>query len=343
MPDLPDPTSAGAPGEDLIGRMANAMFRAATQSVAWPGGLPSGSPTPLGGFGAAVPSTPLPDAFAPTVTAPGAIPTGTIPIELTTPPVGTGIPPATAPPLPSGAPGFDSLPIGTPGTSLGGFGTPLPSTPLPDDTASRALPGEILSGPTVSPTESSKPAQLSPPAPTSSAIPPHGALTPDGIAGGPAAPPRGGFGASLPAHPAPDPAVPGFDVPVLADTNLAAPQQAAPNGGLPFAGNFGSAHTSPLPDVPSLGLAIPGEDELRVLLAASTIPFSLPTADNNATPYYYFLTQSDIAGAPAADAFDVNILRRDFPILAERVNGRPLIWFDNAATTQKPRAVIDRF
>ena len=35
-------------------------------------------------------------------------------------------------------------------------------------------------------------------------------------------------------------------------------------------------------------------------------------------------------------------IRRDFPILAERVNGRPLVWFDNAATTQKPRAVIDR-
>jgi cysteine desulfurase/selenocysteine lyase len=35
-------------------------------------------------------------------------------------------------------------------------------------------------------------------------------------------------------------------------------------------------------------------------------------------------------------------VRRDFPILSERINGRPLIWLDNAATTQKPRAVIDR-
>ena len=35
-------------------------------------------------------------------------------------------------------------------------------------------------------------------------------------------------------------------------------------------------------------------------------------------------------------------VRRDFPILSETVNGRPLVWFDNAATTQKPRAVIDR-
>ncbi len=40
--------------------------------------------------------------------------------------------------------------------------------------------------------------------------------------------------------------------------------------------------------------------------------------------------------------FDVNLIRKDFPILQEQVNGKPLIWLDNAATTQKPRQVIDR-
>jgi cysteine desulfurase/selenocysteine lyase len=39
---------------------------------------------------------------------------------------------------------------------------------------------------------------------------------------------------------------------------------------------------------------------------------------------------------------DVRLIRQDFPILQEEVNGRPLIWLDNAATTQKPNAVIDR-
>ena len=34
-------------------------------------------------------------------------------------------------------------------------------------------------------------------------------------------------------------------------------------------------------------------------------------------------------------------MRADFPILAQRINGRPLAYLDNAATTQKPRAVID--
>jgi cysteine desulfurase/selenocysteine lyase len=40
--------------------------------------------------------------------------------------------------------------------------------------------------------------------------------------------------------------------------------------------------------------------------------------------------------------FDAQALKRDFPILRERVNGRPLVWLDNAATTQKPQSVIDR-
>src|SRR6202040_3326727 len=42
------------------------------------------------------------------------------------------------------------------------------------------------------------------------------------------------------------------------------------------------------------------------------------------------------------EIFDVNAVRADFPILKETVNGKPLIWFDNAATTQKPQVVIDR-
>ena len=36
--------------------------------------------------------------------------------------------------------------------------------------------------------------------------------------------------------------------------------------------------------------------------------------------------------------FDANLIKKDFPILQEQVNGRPLIWLDNAATTQKPKA-----
>jgi cysteine desulfurase/selenocysteine lyase len=48
------------------------------------------------------------------------------------------------------------------------------------------------------------------------------------------------------------------------------------------------------------------------------------------------------AGAGQHPPFDVNAIRRDFPILQERVNGKQIVWFDNAATTQKPQAVMDR-
>jgi len=41
-------------------------------------------------------------------------------------------------------------------------------------------------------------------------------------------------------------------------------------------------------------------------------------------------------------AFDPYAARADVPILSERVHGKRLVWLDNAATTQKPRAVIDR-
>jgi cysteine desulfurase/selenocysteine lyase len=44
----------------------------------------------------------------------------------------------------------------------------------------------------------------------------------------------------------------------------------------------------------------------------------------------------------SSTSFDVEAIRRDFPILREEVHGRPLIWFDNGATTQKPQSVIDR-
>lgn len=96
------------------------------------------------------------------------------------------------------------------------------------------------------------------------------------------------------------------------------------------------------------------------------------TAGVNSSPHFYFLEATSQASgvrtspspqqtepqfsysAPIDPLFapsvrdqnlsflDVHSIRRDFPILQERVNGKPLIWFDNAATTQKPQAVIDR-
>jgi cysteine desulfurase/selenocysteine lyase len=113
-------------------------------------------------------------------------------------------------------------------------------------------------------------------------------------------------------------------------------------------------------DLKTLGL--PEEAELARI--ASELYRALPqghsfeSATQADAPYYFLqgarLTEpgvhvpSQFGEAPRLNAIptgqvlDVNLIRRDFPVLQERVNGRPLVWFDNAATTQKPQAVIDR-
>ena len=81
---------------------------------------------------------------------------------------------------------------------------------------------------------------------------------------------------------------------------------------------------------------------------AAPAPFNMPAlpvaAPISAVPSFYFLNAAQVPEVPAGahPAFDVKSIRRDFPILATRVNGRPLVWFDNGATTQKPLAVIER-
>ena len=72
-----------------------------------------------------------------------------------------------------------------------------------------------------------------------------------------------------------------------------------------------------------------------------------PASGGDEANYYFTSRPAPIAEpvpgvADSHEVFDVNALRADFPILRETVNGKPLIWFDNAATTQKPQAVIDR-
>jgi cysteine desulfurase / selenocysteine lyase len=149
---------------------------------------------------------------------------------------------------------------------------------------------------------------------------------------------------------------------------------------VPFSGapgvdsNFApSAHGAPLsrPLPPSpIAIALPGEAEIRSLLSqripspasapslssrglpAQAQPASITHGATEAAPgsSYYFLDESRYPrphaphGQPLEPqpGYDVLAVRRDFPLLDQRINGRPLIWLDNAATTQKPQAVIDR-
>lgn len=106
-----------------------------------------------------------------------------------------------------------------------------------------------------------------------------------------------------------------------------------------------------------LAIPLPGEAELRSLLSQIVTAPASPGQAEGFTPeapgsHFYFLDESKLSHAAkpesgpslqtAHPAFDVAAVRRDFPILEERVNGKPLIWLDNAATTQKPQAVIER-
>lgn len=56
---------------------------------------------------------------------------------------------------------------------------------------------------------------------------------------------------------------------------------------------------------------------------------------------YYFLFSPPHLPRPSNDSVAITSLRQDFPALHQQVNGHPLIWLDNAATTQKPQSVID--
>ena len=97
-------------------------------------------------------------------------------------------------------------------------------------------------------------------------------------------------------------------------------------------------------------VGLPGMSEVQHLPGdASRAPFKLAEVGSSAAPFYFLndvpalARASQIPGLGSAHpAFDVHAVRKDFPILQERVNGYPLAWLDNAATTQKPQSVIDR-
>ena len=104
-----------------------------------------------------------------------------------------------------------------------------------------------------------------------------------------------------------------------------------------------------LDDLARQGRGQPGTDDLKNVYAAPQRGQQLPVTPAASAPQFYFETVLTAPRAGQSQAprqapapFDVHAVRRDFPVLAERVNGKPLAWFDNAATTHKPQSVIDR-
>jgi cysteine desulfurase/selenocysteine lyase len=130
----------------------------------------------------------------------------------------------------------------------------------------------------------------------------------------------------------------------------------------PFAGNIGTDALSlslldartPSPDVPAFGLE-PAAPAPPVALTVDTFEI-VPTNPSGRTPASLGGVhvgrrspgegRDGVNDAPIRELgpalFDANALKREFPILNEPVRGKRLVWLDNAATTQKPKAVIDR-
>ena len=242
-------------------------------------------------------------------------------------------------------------PAGSPLVSPAGFGPGVPGTPIPQG----QVPGTNLIP--ASPTPALSLAHRAP------ALLPHAAAgngLPDNVVTQlPAYEPRFGSGAlgvpeasgasasDAARHPATGNASPfyfvsdSFGHPSAGGYSAAAPisDGFAPPAFAPSAPSSGFAHSAPahpMAEAPAPAGVISKEPKYY-FVDAVVLPNGYVTPAKPA-PH----ATAPQAGAGRHPPFDVNAIRRDFPILQERVNGKQLVWFDNAATTQKPQAVIDR-
>ncbi|MCT7994295.1 family 2A encapsulin nanocompartment cargo protein cysteine desulfurase [Laspinema olomoucense] len=108
-----------------------------------------------------------------------------------------------------------------------------------------------------------------------------------------------------------------------------------------YPGNHNSGPISPPTDFSQL---FPfNEKEVGTALKQVNSPTPVPGIPDAEHPSFYFLSQPQLETVKLDShaGFDVQAVRRDFPILHQQVHGKPLIWLDNGATTQKPQSVID--
>jgi cysteine desulfurase / selenocysteine lyase len=265
-----------------------------------------------------------------------------------------------------------ALSSGAPGTEGAGA---LPSPPSwPDVAALAQLANALFRAPPVAPSyaAASPGARVVPPSP---AVVPAPSVVTTVAPFAPAAPPMGAPDVpptTVPSY-VPTPNVtlpagsPGFAPSVVPFGLSDVPQPGASTGSVgptTLPGDPGSL--SGLPDVTALqatswpqalsfsrvdstllGGAAPAASEALYFLDEVKLPTNPVTRDLVAPLDFRVLShQLQPESVPALVAaprpFDPYAVKRDFPLLQEQVYGKPLIWLDNAATTQKPQAVIDR-
>ena len=216
-------------------------------------------------------------------------------------------------------------PPGSPLVSPAGFGPSVPGTPIPQG----QIPGANL--------VPASPTQLPSLANRAPALLPHavaGNGVPDSVLSvAPAFEPRSGGSVLGVPQQVNAPSAPQADASpfYFVSTSFGHP----PAGAVPAV----SAPAQVLPLTPTLSPEARGSNPQFYFVDAVRLPsgFVTPAKPDPRGP-----DAVPLAGSGQHPPFDVHAVRRDFPVLQERVNGKQLVWFDNAATTHKPQSVIDR-
>ena len=379
VPATPSPqwggTAPSAPDTAVIAQLANALFKALPGAAVEPIGPPAAAAREPNS-----PATLDPAAAAPVATPTSALHTdpslvSVIPSHAA---AQTGAPPyAPVSPAFASSPGFPSTgqPAGIPAVSLptaastvfaasppSSFGSPgapaasgaaapatIPSgyggqspAGAPSEADFAALPSTL--GDTTSLTSASHGGSGYSPA--DAAVPGEGFYFLDGLnaPGGKASQaqpvaPRPGAPSAPPA-----PAAPSFpNTPAIPDFAGLPTPSGAPTPPAPL--NLGSA-TSFAPSAPALpaeAFYFLGDGAPAPTVPASPVAEATPTGIHTIYPVAHEVRpELGPTIGVGVRPFDAASIKRDFPILRQHVHGRPLIWLDNAATTQKPQAVIDR-
>ena len=201
-----------------------------------------------------------------------------------------------------------------------------PSTYVPDPKfAGAGLAPKSVAGSGTSPSAIGPSHHFDPKQPPTSLPDPHFAgagVVPQSVAGSGASPfafHKGGYGGAMPDSGASPLSSTFHDLPFLSEQGYAHDLQGMLN-------NLSGMSSGP--QIPGYGTTVSSVPAYYFL--AEQLSSTMPGAGKGAT------------GGVPAPPYDLNKVRLDFPILQEWVHGRRLVWLDNAATTQKPKPVIER-
>ncbi len=320
-PTVPDPTDPQAMAL-LFAKVAGELFGGSSV-------VPTPSPSQLiTGGGLAPPGSPgISPTLVPGPTSPGADPTSDVSFGNPAGPVsGVGAlsswPPGMSPPVDPSAPhaGVGGSPPGSPG-GLTPPGARADHPGMQPATGGRSQPSYTMA-------ERAAASSERPSSTQSFSVP-----LVDGAHSAPSAmPAHGGPSAKdLPATSVPNATSTPGGVPSFTGSPFGAPLDLSSIGGMPSM----SMSVLPEPSTGDVPYYIPGAEALGLESGGSQpVP---------GEPHGQTAPDTALARDLGHNAFDPYAVRKDFPILEERVHGgKRLVWLDNAATTQKPRYVIDR-